>query len=215
MTLIVLLSTFHTYVVIFLHHFHIQICLKDMLYVHVWSLSETRRATDKKFDNTRISTVSICFIFKQHDWPSKEQLYIFKSHVKHCAKIVHFLTIMLLKNSVYFVKKTLCYSVNWMITEWDGKVTEWHSSAVLSHFSYLSVTFQMTEWHSFILWKKYKCVTQNKQIKLQIYEQGGVYAIFKIYPNWFNISNIHVSILIRFFLSIVNSKFMKVHVLQV
>lgn len=72
-----------------------------------------------------------------------------------------------------------------MITEWDGKVTEWHSSAVLSHFSYLSVTFQMTEWHSFILWKKYKCVTQNKQIKLQIYEQGGVYAIFKIYPNWF------------------------------
>lgn len=102
-----------------------------------------------------------------------------------------------------------------MITEWDGKVTEWHSSAVLSHFSYLSVTFQMTEWHSFILWKKYKCVTQNKQIKLQIYEQGGVYAILKIYPNWFNISNIHVSILIRFFLSIVNSKFMKVHVLQV
>lgn len=60
--------------------------------------------------NTRISTVSICFIFKQHDWPSKEQLYIFKSHVKHCAKIVHFLTIMLLKNSVYFVKKTLLFS---------------------------------------------------------------------------------------------------------
>lgn len=95
----------------------------------------------------------------------------------------------------------------------------WKSDWMALPFCHISVTFQLLfKWLNGTVSsceKKYKCVTQNKQIKLQIYEQGGVYAIFKIYPNWFNISNIHVSILIRFFLSIVNSKFMKVHVLQV
>lgn len=38
----------------------------------------------------------------------------------------------------------------WLKGYWN--VTEWHSSAIQSHFSYISVTFLLTEWQSFILW---------------------------------------------------------------
>lgn len=62
-------------------------------------------------------------------------------------------------------------------------------NGIALQFCHISVTFQLLfKWLNGTVSsceKKYKCVTQNKQIKLQIYEQGGVYAIFKIYPNWF------------------------------
>lgn len=61
--------------------------------------------------------------------------------------------IFYLINRLNWHRMKLCRSVvNWMITEWSGKVTEWHTYAIQSHFSYLSVTFQLTEWQRFILW---------------------------------------------------------------
>lgn len=45
----------------------------------------------------------------------------------------------------------LCHSVNWMLTVRSGKVTKCQSYAIQSPFRYISITFQLTEWHSFIL----------------------------------------------------------------
>lgn len=46
----------------------------------------------------------------------------------------------------------ICHAVNLLLTKRTGTVTEYHSEAIQSIFGYLPVTYQLTKWHSFILW---------------------------------------------------------------
>lgn len=56
------------------------------------------------------------------------------------------------QNTINIHSMKLCHLFNLMVTEWSGKLTEWHYYVIQFFFSNLLVIFQLTELHIFILW---------------------------------------------------------------